>query len=147
MCSFSIIVWLLVGLLVCASLYLWGALLVVRFFPRSYAKQGDKIHIYLNGDYNRTATVCQVASNRFYIYDKVPIPIGYRGRFFSVIKENNVRILCMKDRKHYRLVAPYMFARWLFAIPDDENQLPETENFNDPSNDEGGDDSDDKNEK
>ena len=128
MCSFSIILCLIVGLLVSTSLYLWGALLVVWLFPRSYAKEGDKIHIYVNGSYNRTATINKIASDRFYIYEKIKIPVGY-----------------IKNRKLYRLIPIYLFAKWMFAIPDDENQLPESESFKDPED--SGDDEDDKSDK
>ena len=126
MCSFSIILCLIVGLLVSTSLYLWGALLVVWLFPRSYAKEGDKIHIYINGSYNRTATINKIASDRFYIYEKV-------------------KLVYIKNRKLYRLIPIYLFAKWMFAIPDDEHQLPESESFKDPED--SGDDEDDKSDK
>lgn len=144
MCSFSIILCLIVGLLVSTSLYLWGALLVVWLFPRSYAKEGDKIHIYINGSYNRTATINKIASDRFYIYEKVKIPVGYRGRFFAITREDNVKLVYIKNRKLYRLIPIYLFAKWMFAIPDDEHQIPES--FKDPE-DSGDDDEDDKSDK
>lgn len=146
MCLFSIILCLIVGLLVSTSLYLWGALLVVWLFPRSYAKEGDKIHIYINGSYNRTATINKIASDRFYIYEKVKIPVGYRGRFFAITREDNVKLVYIKNRKLYRLIPIYLFAKWMFAIPDDEHQLPESESFKDPE-DSGDDEEDDKSDK
>ena len=54
-----------------------------------------------------------------------------------------MKLVYIKNRKLYRLIPIYLFAKWMFAIPDDENQLPES--FKDPED--SGDDEDDKSDK
>jgi hypothetical protein len=56
-----------------------------------------------------------------------------------------VKLVYIKNRKLYRLIPIYLFAKWMFAIPDDEHQLPESESFKDPED--SGDDEDDKSDK
>ena len=57
-----------------------------------------------------------------------------------------MKLVYIKNRKLYRLIPIYLFAKWMFAIPDDEHQLPESESFKDPE-DSGDDDEDDKSDK
>lgn len=47
----------------------WIGSKVAKLLPKVMIQQGDKVHIYLNGEYNRTATLSKVEVDYVYIYD------------------------------------------------------------------------------
>lgn len=57
---------------------------VHKLYPISPLKAGSIVKIYLNWFYNRTATISHNISGGVVIYDKVQLPIHYRGRFYAV---------------------------------------------------------------
>lgn len=111
------------------TLYLGGAGFVDKLFPASYIKRGDKVSIYINGKYNRTATVSKIGSNRFYIYDQFPIPVGYRGKFYATAQDESYTFLFLKNRHFHRLAGLHEICRRIFDIPDDENQMIQDTDF------------------
>lgn len=56
------------------------------FLPKDPVKPGKEAHIYLDGRYNRTATINRIEGDCIYLYDKFPVPLHYRGKFYSVGK-------------------------------------------------------------
>lgn len=101
--------------------------LIIGLFPRVPMKQGDKVNICLNGEFNRVATITQVSPCRLYIYDgNLGLPIDYRGRFYAVGVDPNdgSRLVYVKYRKHFRFVRMAEIVRNAFSVIDDEEMLP-----------------------
>ena len=78
----------------------WGGYFVNKWMPADNMKKGDVMHIYLNNEYNRSATISKVEESRLFIYDKLPLPLSYRGKFYAVGVDvsDNSRFLYMKKR-------------------------------------------------
>lgn len=66
-----------------AALYV-ALRLVHKIYPLDPVTVGKTINIYQDNTYNRTATVTGLHSDRVVIYDVLPLPVHYRGRFYSV---------------------------------------------------------------
>lgn len=77
-----------------------GGYFVNKWMPADNMKKGDVMHIYLNNEYNRSATISKVEESRLFIYDKLPLPLSYRGKFYAVGVDvsDNSRFLYMKKR-------------------------------------------------
>ncbi|MDH6308008.1 hypothetical protein M2451_002527 [Dysgonomonas sp. PFB1-18] len=58
--------------------------LIHKIYPLDPVTVGKTINIYQDNTYNRTATVTGLHSDRVVIYDVLPLPVHYRGRFYSV---------------------------------------------------------------
>lgn len=115
-----------------AVLYLggweWIGAKINLLFPKKPLKSGDKVAVYLNGEYNRTATITRVVADGLYIYDKVRLPIGFRGRFYGmgVDTSDGSRFVYLACRKHFRLVRLAEYVRKIFRVSDDDvNLLPD----------------------
>lgn len=80
----------------------FGGYFVNKWMPADNMKQGDVVYIYLNNEYNRKATISKVEENRLFIYDKLPLPLSYRGKFYAVGVDvsDNSRFLYMKKRMY-----------------------------------------------
>lgn len=104
----------------------WIGLKLVKLLPHARINKGDKVHIYLNGRYNRTATLSKVAADEVYIYDdKVKLPLDYRGRFYAIgtDKCDGSRLIYLTKRNYYRLIRVAEIIRKVFALMDDETNL------------------------
>mgnify|MGYP001540318307 FL=1 len=55
-----------------------------RFAPKEHLKQGEKIHVYINGKYDRHATITSVSDDSVSIYGAVSLPVDYRGSFYAL---------------------------------------------------------------
>ena len=79
-----------------------GGYFVNKWMPADNMKQGDVMYIYLNNEYNRKATISKVEENRVFIYDKLPLPLSYRGKFYAVGVDvsDNSRFLYMRKRRY-----------------------------------------------
>lgn len=99
-----IIVIIALGLLV-AALAVFGGHLVNRILPREPLQVGDQVEIFLDGVYNRTATITGCTGDRLYIYDTLPLPLGYRGKFYATgFDIDGVEFWYLRERKRYNLV-------------------------------------------
>lgn len=126
----TIILSITTALLVLAFLYLggweWIGSKVMLLLPQATLQQGDKAVIFLNGRYNRTATISKVVADSVYIYDnRIKLPLDYRGRFYGwgVDTNDGSRLVFLKDRKHYRLVRLAEYIRKCFCVIEDEDNL------------------------
>lgn len=126
----TIILSITTALLVLAFLYLggweWIGSKVVLLLPQATLQQGDKAVIFLNGRYNRTATISKVVADSVYIYDnRIKLPLDYRGRFYGwgVDTNDGSRLVFLKYRKHYRLVRLAEYIRKCFRVIEDEANL------------------------
>lgn len=58
--------------------------LVHKIYPLDPITVGREISIYQDNTYNRTATVTGLYRDRLVIYGALPLPVHYRGKFYSV---------------------------------------------------------------
>ena len=97
-----------------------------KLFPDAPFQKGDKAHIFLNGKYNRTATVSGVSENRIFLYDnKLSLPIDYRGKFYAVggdVKDGS-RLVYVGHSKHFRFVRVAELIRKVFNVMDNFENL------------------------
>lgn len=106
MSTFAIIGIVLAVLLVVVLVYLWG-FLVKLVLPERYSAVGDKVSIFLDGIYNREATITGIGQEKVVIYDTLPLPLEYRNKFYGVgYDSNGVEIWYLADKSLYWLV-PY----------------------------------------
>lgn len=118
-------------------LHNWGGYFVNKWMPADNMKKGDVMHIYLNNEYNRSATISKVEESRLFIYDKLPLPLSYRGKFYAVGVDvsDNSRFLYMKKRIYIipcRIVERFRKSIWLDQYLDnlpvsDSGEAEETE--------------------
>ena len=104
----------------------WIGEKVAKLLPHETLSKGEKAHIYLNGRYNRTATLSGVVADAVYIYDnKVKLPLDYRGRFYGVgvDKNDGSRLIYLSNRGFYRLIRVAELIRKVFNLGEDENNL------------------------
>ena len=104
----------------------WLGSRFANLLPRDTFQKGDKAHIYLNGKYNRIATLSKVVADAVYIYDnQVRLPLNYRGRFYGIgvdLKDGS-RLVYLHTRRYYRLIRVAELIRKVFALIDDESNL------------------------
>lgn len=118
------------ALIVLAVLYLggweWIGSKAVLLLPQATLQKGDKAVIFLNGRYNRTATISKVVADSVYLYNnRIKLPLDYRGRFYGwgVDANDGSRLVFLKYRKHYRLVRLAEYIRKCFRVIEDEGNL------------------------
>lgn len=120
----------------------WIGEQVAKLLPRAALQQGSKAHIYLNGRYNRTATITKVEGDALYFYDnKVRLPLTFRGRFYGygIDKEDGSHVVYLAKRGHYRLIRVAELIRKVFRlIEDEENLNPKYGDYIDLLKDEAG---------
>ena len=93
-------------------------------FPVERLKKGDKVDVFLDGKYNRTATI----TGSMLIYDRLPLPVDYRGTFYAtgVDQNDGSKLVYVKNRKHFKLVRAAELVKKVFNVLDDaENLIPE----------------------
>ena len=107
MSVYAIIGIVLAVLFVVLLVILWG-FLVNLMLPKRYSAVGDKMSIFLDGVYDRDATITGIGLDRVLIYDnKLPLPLAYRGRFYAVgCDRDGIELWYMADKRLYWLV-PY----------------------------------------
>lgn len=104
----------------------WLGSKVARLLPSATLRKGDKAHIYLNGKYNRTATLSKVAVDAVYIYDdNVKLPLNFRGRFYGygVDAEDGSCVVYIPKHSYYRLIRVAEIIRKVFNLADDDSNL------------------------
>ena len=97
-------------------------------FPVERLKKGDKVDVFLNGKHNRTATITGITSSSFLIYDRLPLPVDYRGTFYATGVDQNYgsKLVYVKNRKHFKFVRAAELVKKVFNVLDDaENLVPE----------------------
>lgn len=82
-----------------------GGKLLECLFPCPALQKGDQVEIFINGKWNRTATVTACCQSYLTVYDAIRCPIDYRGAFYAIGEDANGNTLVyLADRSHYRLV-------------------------------------------
>ena len=125
----------------------WIGSKVAKLLPAAKLQKGDKAHIYLNGRYNRTATLSKVVADSVYIYDnKVKLPLDYRGRFYGigVDSQDGSRFIYLSNRSYFRIIRVAELMRKAFRLIEDETNLnpdySEDEEISTEEKEEGADD-------
>ena len=99
---------------------LMGSFILNTCFPTTYPTKGDKVCVFINGQYNRTATVTACCTDYMVLYDAVRCPIDNRGRFYAIGEDANGNILVyVDDLKHWRLVKRAEWIRKIFNAPEE----------------------------
>lgn len=117
-----------------ALLFVYGGLretmgdFIIKILPKNYTQKGDKVEIFLNGKHNRTATISRISDERIVIYNSLPLPLGYRGRFYGIgVDENDgSRLVYVGNRRHFRFVRMSEIIRKAFAVMDEIENLRTT---------------------
>lgn len=74
---------ILIITVVCIAILI-GLRFIHKIYPIQQMACGNKVKIYLNGFYNRTATISRNLPGGIVIYDKIMLPVHYRGRFYTI---------------------------------------------------------------
>lgn len=115
----------LVGVLWAIDFRRWIGSKVAKLLPKDEIQQGDKVHIYLNGKLNRTATLSRVGIDSVYIYDTVKLPLNYRGRFYGMGIDANdgSKVIYIAKHSYFRLIRIAELIRKVFGLLDDDSNL------------------------
>lgn len=129
---------------------------VTGVFPEDPMKNGDRVDVFLNGRYNRAATITGITQDGIMIYDMLPLPVDYRGKFYAigVNRNDGSKLVYIKNRKLYKFIRAAEFVRKTFSVLDDaENLVPDepvmveaatmgaaAETYSEPETEEDGDD-------
>lgn len=110
----SVVTWLMGGF------ELMGSFILNTCFPTTYPTKGDKVYVFINGLYNRKATVTACCTDYMVLYDAVRCPIDVRGCFYAIGEDANGNVLVYVDElKHWRLVRRAEWIRKLFNAPEE----------------------------
>jgi hypothetical protein len=104
-------------------------LVALRFVHKTYpldpVKVGKKVNIYQDNAYNRTATVTGLFRDRVVIYDVLPLPIHYRGRFYSVgYTSDGFSLIFISRKKLFFLARLTELIRKIVSTPEYQDNLP-----------------------
>jgi len=95
------------------------------FLPKDPVKPGKEVHIYLDGRYNRTATINRIERECIYLYGRFPVPLHYRGKFYAVGKMSDGHTLMyLGKRKLYILMRFVELFRKISCIPEYLDNTP-----------------------
>ncbi len=122
-----IILLIVAGLLLVVLGLFFGAI-VERLLPCEPIQVGDKVEIFTDGVWNRTATISGVTSDRLFIYETLPLPLSYRGKFYAVGTDiDGVEFWYLRD-KHRNVLVPFAEAVRTFykRLSDTNNLMPVT---------------------
>jgi hypothetical protein len=111
------------------AFYYFAGYFVNKCMPKIYLKQGDVMYIFLDDEYNRSATISSVTKSKIVIYDKLPLPLTYRGKFYAVGEDAADGGKFIYVSKHYHVIPCRIVERFRkrFGLPEDTDNLPETE--------------------
>ena len=108
-----------------------GRWVLYHSFPTTYPHRGDQVDIFINGQWNRKATVTACCFDFLAIYDAIRCPIDYRGAFYAIGEDaNGNMIVYVDDVRHWHLVrraelirkACKMAQEFATFPPDDDNK-------------------------
>ena len=99
---------------------------VIKIFPKNPLRKSDKMDVFVNGKYNRTATISKVKVDGMLIYNTLELPVDYRGRFYAkgVDITDGSKFVYVKNRKHFKFVKVAELLRRLLNVMDDDDMLP-----------------------
>lgn len=97
-----------------------------KLYPKDPIKKGGKVNIYQDGIYNRTATVTGLSRDRLVIYDALPLPVHYRGKFYSIgYTSDGVTLLFLGRKRLYFLARMAELIRKIVHTPEYLDNTPD----------------------
>lgn len=94
-----------------------------KLYPEKPLKAGDSVDIFMDGRYNRTAVISNIHPGYIVIYDKLPLPVCFRGKFYSVGYMNDGHSLMFIGRKRlYFLARMAELIRKIAGTPEYQDQ-------------------------
>lgn len=93
--------------------------ILYNFFPTTFPSKGDRVDVYINGEWNRTATVTACCYDFIVILDAVRCPVDYRGCFYAIGVDANENTLVYVDKRYHHLVKRAEWIRKICNFPDD----------------------------
>lgn len=109
-----------------------GTFILSHLFPTTYPQKGDKVDVYINGSWNRNATVTACCYDYIVILDAVRCPVDYRGRFYAIGVDANDNVLVYVDKRHKHLVKRAELIRKICSVPDDFATFNDEDEGRDP---------------
>ena len=105
-----------------------GKLILEKAHPNPSRKpqKGDTVEIFINGQWNRQATVTAVCQSYLVLYDSVRCPIDHRGRFYAIGEDangNEIVYMSKCDKGKYSHVRQAERIRQAFNVPEDYDFL------------------------
>lgn len=126
MISIVIIVGVLVVILV-------TMFMIYRVYPVDVLAKDVEVNIYLDGKYNRTATITDVRRDFLTVYERLPLPIHYRGKFYATGRMSDGHTLMFLGRKKFYFLMRFAeLIRKLVHTPEYQEQLLETQESTEP---------------
>lgn len=121
---------IIVGVLVVT---LFAMFVVYRVYPIDILAKDVEVNIYLDGKYNRTATITDVRRAFLTVYERLPLPIDYRGKFYATGRMSDGHTLMfLRRKKLYFLMRFAELIRKLVHTPEYQEQLLETQESTEP---------------
>lgn len=99
---------------------------VHKLYPLDPVEKGKKVNIYQDNAYNRTATVTGLYRDRLVIYNSLPLPLDYRGKFYSVgYTSDGFTFLFLGRKRLYFLARIAELIRKIMRTPEYMDNMPE----------------------
>lgn len=97
-----------------------GIQLMKHMFPATYPGKGDMVDVYINGQWNRTATVTACCHEYLVLFDAIRCPIDYRGAFYAIGKDADGNVITYVDSAtHWHQVKYAERLRKVLGLPDE----------------------------
>lgn len=120
----TIIYSIVIAIIIAAVLFV-AMRFVHKLYPVDPIETGREIDIYQNGYHNRTATITRLTPNQVVIYDVLPLPIHYRGKFYSVgYTSDGSTLMYIGKKKLFRLARMAEMVRKVVSTPEYPDYLP-----------------------
>ena len=77
-----------------------------RMLPKKRMRRGSKVCIYIDGQFNRCATITGITGDSIIFYGRIFAPLSFRGRFYAtgIDMIDGSRFVYVMCRRHYWLV-------------------------------------------
>lgn len=101
--------------LICLAIMLFHSYI----YPVYPVKKGNKTNVYIDGAFNRTATITDIKPDYLTVYDKLPLPIHYRGKFYAVGRMSDGHtVMFLGKKKLYLLMRFAELIRKIMRTPE-----------------------------
>ena len=120
-----------------AMIAIWILLRFVhKLYPNEPVRVGDMIDIYMDGHHDRTAYVSGVEPGYIVIYDKLHLPVSFRGRFYSVgYMEDGYALMFISRRRLFFLATIAELIRRIAGTPEYKEEAINSEETTDVAED------------
>lgn len=101
--------------LICLAIMLFHSYI----HPVDPVRKGNKTNVYIDGAFNRTATITDIKPGYLTVYDKLPLPIHYRGKFYAVGRMSDGHtVMFLGKKKLYLLMRFAELIRKIVRTPE-----------------------------